>query len=172
MSSRQERAVEVVALIERRGLRFKLDGDLIVIVTSSPIAPEELRQLVERLGGDEGTHDDPRIAGFLLPYVLSALKQRRDVEEVAIELRGKVAFSPEYGWGTVAERESEGRLIFAMAERARQLSLYPNNLVLIVPEEQLGAIPDGETKPSAEADPKPKRSFWEYFRGAASGKAD
>ena len=172
MASRQERAVEVVALIERRGLRFKLDGDLVVIVTSTPIAPEELRQLVEKLGGEEGTHDDPRIAGVLMPYVLSALKQRSDVEEVALELRGKLAFSPEYGWGTVVEREGEVRLIFAMAERARQLSLYTNNLVLIVPEEQLRTVPDGETKPSAEADPKPKRSFWEYFRGAASGRAD
>lgn len=171
MSSRQERAVEVVDLIERRGLRFKLDGDLIVVVTSSPIPPEELRQLVEKLGGDEGTHENPGIVGVLLPYVLSVLKQR-DVEEVALELKGKLAFSPEYGWGTIVERESEGRLIFAMAERPRQLSLYPKNLLVIASEEQLRSIPDGETKPSAEADPKPKRSFWEYFRGAASGKGE
>jgi hypothetical protein len=171
---RQERAENLIALIERRGGRFKLDGDLIVFVTSPQVAPGELRQLVEKLGGDPGTPENPGIVGVLLPYVLSALQQRKDVEKDVVlpELRGTLGFSPEYGWGTVVERDSDGRIHFAMAERSRQLSLYPNTLVLVVPEEQLRSVSDSETEPTADGAGKPKRSFWEYFRGAASGKAD
>jgi len=162
---RQEKAIERVAALERRGLRFRLDSDLVVIVTSSPIAPEELRQLVEKLGGDEGTPGNPGIVGVLLPYVLSALKQR-GVEEVALDLRGKLAFSPEYGWGIVVERDNDGRIHFAMAKRSRQLSLYPNNLVLIVSEEQLNPVSVAEAEPNAEISQRPSsmKRFFDFLK--------
>jgi hypothetical protein len=165
-SMRQEKAIDRIAALERRGLRFRLDSDLVVIVTSSPIAPEELRQLVEKLGGDEGTPENPGTVGVLLPYVVSALKQRRDVEEVVLELRGKLAWSPEYGWGSIVEREDEGRLIFAMAKRARQLSLYANNLVLIVSEEQLKPVSVAEAEPNAEVNQRssPMKRFLDFLK--------
>lgn len=153
---REERAVGLVERIERRGLRFGLDSDLIVVLMSAAIDPEECRTLVEQLGEDEGTPEQPGIVGVLLPYVRSVLKGRQGVEVSAIDCTGKAAFSPEFGWGTVVDRDCSDRtLTFTLAEHTRNLRLFPKDVVVVISDEQRSATPNSKIESSPEAKPNP-----------------
>ena len=177
MSIRDELAIEVISVLERRGLRFKLDGEAIVVVTpdGSAFAPAELRDLVERMGGEPGTPTSPVIVGVLLPYIASTLN-RRGVETVARDWRGAPGWHPEHGWGSVAGQNGKW-IDFALVQRKRpiQLRLSTTGLVLIVPEEQLRSAHDGDEKQTELVTDDPKSGVrrvgvFEYLRRMAGGQ--